>query len=204
MDFSTIALGIIFAIANPWAFIELRRSAGARNERTKHAREELVGLLEAQLLTLTELTPEIVYKFSMGLSQKRDVKVGEIYRPIMVLHELLLRLRENPVIEPTRRSALEQQVDSVIRGLKRTEGLQLLSEATEAVKSSSRMSNRTRARDLLGQVADNWATFEDQATIARVRYVRTRLGSEENREAALDAVNTLTDRWRAGSDTVAE
>ena len=195
MDWTTIALGLVFAIANPWAVAELMRTASARKERRKHAREELADFIEVTVVRDRQLGRNVVYEMANALAQKREVSVEDVYRPLMTLHEVLARLRTNPALAPSTRVECENCISALMAEFKSTEGLEFLNHFEATLIAAERVSSRSGAKELLKQLIEQWGTHDDRAMIARLKKPADNMSSATNRAAALDAVKQLREKW---------
>jgi hypothetical protein len=191
-----VVFALFFMAVNPWSFVALLRTASARKERLRQAREELADLVESQLVRNKCLPRQVLYQLARALAAKRDVKAEDVYRPIPVLEELLLRLRRNPGLDAAATSIYEEQIQRLITEFKCTEGLDLLDEVERALgRAPKDYKERERARRLILLLSTDWAGYHDQVTLSQLRNLAARLRIDKAREAASELIGYLKQDW---------
>jgi len=124
----------------------------------------------------------------------------ELYQPVGILAQVGRRIAINPALSPEERDKLNNVADQLIKEVKSTEGVALLSTLDEALAAPrADYEARQEALRVIRRLRD-FATYEDLATLEALSVPTARLRRADVANRMRQVVRYLKERWSGGAE----
>lgn len=112
-------LSLVFGVFVSWFFHRLQKGVvvTAKEERNKHAREELQDVVETYIINKQEINETTIRNHIDAIERKHQVVLSPFYTPTAVLQDVALRLQNSSHLDKDQKTEYALQIVSIISGV---------------------------------------------------------------------------------------
>lgn len=128
----SIAIGLLVS----YSFYRLQRKdvVSAREERLKHAHEELIDVIETYIINKQHLSDEAIENLVAASERSYKVRLRPDCSPETLLQDVALRLQRSRHLDIAQKTEYAEKIEGVIRGIRESEEIAYSGFTDEGLK----------------------------------------------------------------------